>query len=61
MSSVGTWALGVALAAAVAVVVAGAIGQTPAAVLLGVLVLLAAGVAAYDVIYEWLDRRRPSR
>lgn len=61
MSGVGKWALGIALAAAAATVAASATGWTPGAVLLGILTLLAAGVAGYDAIYEWLGRRRPGR
>ncbi|MFC4855030.1 hypothetical protein [Actinophytocola glycyrrhizae] len=61
MSGIGKWSLGVGAGLIVVAVLCSVLAQVPAAVITGILGLVAVGVAGYDAIYYWLDRVQKRR
>jgi cadmium resistance protein CadD (predicted permease) len=61
MSGLGKWSLGIGVVLLVAAVAAQVLGQIPVTVIVGILGLLALGMAAYDALYEWTKRVQERR
>lgn len=61
MSGLGKWSLGIGIGLIVVAVLCSALKLIPAAVIIGILGLLAVSMAGYDAIYYWLDRVQQRR
>lgn len=56
MSGLGKWSLVVGLVLMAVAVACSALDLIPAAVIIGVVGLVALGMAGYDALYEWTSR-----
>jgi xanthosine utilization system XapX-like protein len=61
MSGLGKWSLGIGLGLIVVAVLCSVLKLIPAAVIIGVVGLVAVGMAGYDAIYYWLERVQQRR
>lgn len=64
MDTAMKWTLGIGVVLLGVAVVCANLDQIPAAVIIGIIGLLAAGVAIWDALYNWLDgasKRREGR
>jgi hypothetical protein len=61
MSGLGKWSLGIGVVLLAVAVAARALGQIPVTVIVGLLGLMAVGMAAYDALYEWTKRIQERR
>lgn len=61
MSGFGKWSLGIGLGLIVVAVLCSVLKLIPAAVIIGIVGLLAVGIAVYDALYYWLERVQQRR
>lgn len=56
MSGLGKWSLGIGVGLLVVTVLCRALNLIPATVIVGIVGLIAVGMAGYDALYEWTKR-----
>ncbi|MGW5381346.1 hypothetical protein [Nocardia sp. NPDC003963] len=61
MSGIGKWSLGIGAGLVVVAVLCRMLGAIPATVIIGLLSVIALGIAGYDALYEWLGRMQLRR
>ena len=56
MSGLGKWSLGIGVGLVVVAGLCRALNLIPATVIVGIVGLIAVGMAGYDALYEWTER-----
>lgn len=56
MSGLGKWSLGIGVGLLAVAVLCRALNLIPATVIVGIVGLIAVGMAGYDALYEWTNR-----